>query len=226
MASGKTDRQTDKSSRWQFTAYQDQWDLFKQMPPGIAEWGWQQEQCPKTQKLHYQGYLRTPSQVRFSALKKILPGVHIEVAKNWQALLNYCQKLDTRVEGEAPVHVINTYYTQYTYAEKLGRQLYDLYKLDFEDWSDQTALQYIEQHARLDIRAGHREIMWIISNPNWKVAWKYWKDIISSYSINATPESSWTRQTPPQPQSQTPPSTPRPKPGDVAHTDREDHGNN
>jgi len=225
MASGKTDRQTDKSSRWQFTAYEDQWDLFKTMPPGIAEWGWQKETCPNTQKLHYQGYLRTTSQVRFSALKKILPGVHIEVAKNWQALINYCQKIDTRVEGEAPVHVVNTYYTQYTYAEKLGKQLYDLYKLDFEDWSDQTALQYIEQHARLDIRAGHREIMWIISNPNWKVAWKYWKDIISSHSINATPPSERTSQTPSQPPTP-PPSTPRPKPGDVAHTDREDHGNN
>jgi len=193
---GQTDRQTDKSSRWQFTAYEDQWALFEKIPPGIAEWGWQKETCPKTQKLHYQGYLRTTVQVRFSALKKILPGVHLEVAKNWEALLNYCKKIETRVEGGAHVHVVNSYYTQYTYAEVLSRRLFELYKLDFEDWSDKTALQHIEQHARLDIRAGHREIAWIISNPNWKVYWKYWKDIISSHSINAPPPSCISPQAP------------------------------
>lgn len=202
MASiGKTDRQTDKSSRWQFTAYEDQWALFVSMPPGIAEWGWQKEQCPKTQKLHYQGYLRTPAQVRFSALKKILPGVHLEVAKNWQALVAYCAKIETRVEGEAAVHVVNTYYTQYTYAEKLGRQLYQLYSNDIGDWSDKVALANVEAHARLDIRAGHREVAWIISNPNWKVHWKYWKDILLSYSINAPPSSAQNAQG-----SQSPPS--------------------
>ena len=198
--SGQTDRQTDKSSRWQFTAYEDQWDLFKHMPPGIAEWGWQKECCPKTQKLHYQGYLRTAQQMRFTGLKKLLPGVHLEVAKNWDALINYCKKIDTRVEGVAPIHVVNSYYTQYTYAEILGGRLYNLYKHDYLDWSDQTALQHVEQHARLDIRAGHREIAWIISNPNWKVHWKYWKDIICSYSINAPPPPQ-THETSASPQS-------------------------
>jgi len=193
MASGQTDRQTDKSSRWQFTAYEDQWSLFEKMPPGIVEWGWQKEQCPKTQKLHYQGYLRTPAQVRFSALKKILPGVHLEVAKNWQALVNYCGKIETRVAGEAPVHVVNTYYTQYTYAEKLGATLYKLYSKDIEGWSDKVALDNVEAHARLDIRAGHREVAWIISNPNWKVHWKYWKDILLSYSINGPSLSQGTQ---------------------------------
>lgn len=91
-------------------------------------------------------------------------------------------KKESAVEG-TQVHEVSNLYNQYSYAEALGARLYELYRLDFEAWDDKTAKQHIEQHARLDIRAGHREVMWIISNPNWKVAWKYWKDIISSYSI-------------------------------------------
>lgn len=179
--SGQTDRQTDKSSRWQFTAYEDQWALFDQMPPGIAEWGWQKETCPKTQKLHYQGYLRLSQQQRFSWIKKILPGVHLEVAKNWEALINYCSKIETRVEGEAPVHVVNTYYTQYTYAELLGKRIYKENFADYKNWTNERAMDVIETSARIDIREGHREVAWIISNPNWKVYWKYWKDILTSF---------------------------------------------
>lgn len=88
-----------KSSRWAFTAYEQQWELFATMPPLIAEWGWQEELCPETNRKHYQGYLRTVRQTRFAALKKVLPGVHLEVAKNWDALVNYCKKETTAVAG-------------------------------------------------------------------------------------------------------------------------------
>lgn len=103
----KTDRQTDKSTRWQFTAYQDQWDLFKEIPDIVAEWMWQTETCPNTGKLHYQGCIRTKSQQRHKAMRCILPGVHIEVARNWEALVLYCKKEDTRVEGSF-VKEVNT----------------------------------------------------------------------------------------------------------------------
>jgi len=103
----QTDRQTDKTSRWAFTAFEEEWPLFKNMNEVIAEWGWQTEVCPKTQKPHYQGYLRTKRQVRFAQLKKILPGVHIESAKNWDALVNYCKKTDSAQEG-SQVHQVST----------------------------------------------------------------------------------------------------------------------
>jgi len=45
---------------------------------------------------HYQLAVATP-QMRFTALKKVFPSAHIEVAKDWNALLKYCQKEDTRV---------------------------------------------------------------------------------------------------------------------------------
>lgn len=47
---------------------------------------------------HFQLAVNTP-QVRFSAVKKVFPTAHIELANNWSALMSYCQKEDTRVEG-------------------------------------------------------------------------------------------------------------------------------
>lgn len=46
---------------------------------------------------HYQLAVATP-QIRFTAVKKVFPTAHIEVAKDWHALLAYCQKEDTRKE--------------------------------------------------------------------------------------------------------------------------------
>jgi len=110
---GKTDGQTDappaprqeKTSRWAFTAYQEQWHLFASViNPLIAEIGWQTEICPDTQREHYQGYIRTIRQVRFAQIQKIFPKVHLEPALNWDALLNYCKKPDSAVPG-TQVHI-------------------------------------------------------------------------------------------------------------------------
>lgn len=94
------DRQTDKTTRWAFTAYQDQWHLFTTVIPElVADIGWQKEVCPDTQREHYQGFIRTKRQVRFVQMKKLYPGVHIEQAKNWDALVNYCRKSESAIEG-------------------------------------------------------------------------------------------------------------------------------
>lgn len=95
----------DKTTRWAFTAYEDQFPLFATIPPIVAEWGWQPEVCPKTARLHYQGYIRTIRQVRFAQMKQVLPGVHIEQARNWNALLEYCKKDKTKAGAE--VHQVN-----------------------------------------------------------------------------------------------------------------------
>lgn len=99
-----------KSTRWAFTAYEGQWGLFESIPPLIAEWGWQQEICPETQNIHYQGYIRTQRQLRHKQMREILPGVNIGAARNWAALLSYCKKTDTAVPG-TQVHqeVVSTY---------------------------------------------------------------------------------------------------------------------
>lgn len=106
METAQTDRRQlpssprqEKTSRWAFTAFEGQYNLFKVMPPLVAEWGWQTEICPETNREHYQGYMRTTRQVRFAQISKIFPQVHIEPARNWDALLNYCAKAETAIEG-------------------------------------------------------------------------------------------------------------------------------
>lgn len=101
----QTDRQTDKSSRWSFTAFEAYYHLLEDMPDFVAEWGWQDEIAPTTGQKHRQGFIRTKGQVRFSRMHKAFPGIHIEVAKNWQALKKYCSKSDTRDPSGNQVHV-------------------------------------------------------------------------------------------------------------------------
>lgn len=114
----QTDRQTDKTTRWSMTVYEDQWPLLEKMPIDIAEWGWQDEKCPDTGRLHKQGFFRTFRQFRFKGygptckpaptLCDLLPGIHIENAMDWNKLLNYCKKPETRVEGGEQVRRENT----------------------------------------------------------------------------------------------------------------------
>jgi len=47
--------------------------------------------------LHYQLMLKTP-QVRFSAVKKVFPRAHIELARNVSALAQYVHKEETKVD--------------------------------------------------------------------------------------------------------------------------------
>lgn len=90
----------DKSTRWAFTAYEGQYPILDAMneskPDLIAEIGWQDEICPETERHHRQGYVRTVRQVRHSQLSTILKGIHLEKAKNWEALVNYCRKAESR----------------------------------------------------------------------------------------------------------------------------------
>jgi len=46
---------------------------------------------------HYQLAVATP-QLRFSAIKKVFPTAHIEVCRDWPALIKYCNKTETRKE--------------------------------------------------------------------------------------------------------------------------------
>jgi len=203
----KTDRQTDKSSRWSFTAYEEQYGLFNTMPPGIAEWGWNAEICPETNRPHRQGYLRLQSQQRFAWLKKIFPGVHIEVAKNWDALVNYCKKEDTRAPGTTPVHQTNSIPSHYQYAEMVARKYLELHgpdDLETAQWdrihtntpATKIGIARISIADRLDsivdadIIAGRRYAFWIVGNPSWEATWKKkWKPYIRSFisEINSPP---------------------------------------
>lgn len=126
----ETDRQdrqdtTAKTTRWAFTAYKDQWNLFREghIPATLAEWGWNTEKCPETGREHYQGYLRTKQQVRLSQLKKQFPGVHLEPARNWEATKKYAGKLETRVPGTEPVSEVSEIPDIYGYTIAVAKQM-------------------------------------------------------------------------------------------------------
>lgn len=102
---------SDKSTRWSVTAFAAHTyaaldEIRQNGHPLIAEIGWQDEICPKTQKPHRQGYCRTVRQVRLEQLKGVIPGAHLEVAINWIALKDkYCTKEETRDPSGEQVRV-------------------------------------------------------------------------------------------------------------------------
>lgn len=160
---------SDKSSRWAFTAYEDQYALFENMPPGVAEWGWNAEICPETNRNHRQGFLRLQQQQRFAWLRKVFPGVHLEIAKDWNKLINYCKKEDTRAPGTVPVRETNDIPSKYQYAEEVAQRLATDYDAD---WTLEEFMSALHDTCVSDILGGRRGIEWICSNPDWKTMWK------------------------------------------------------
>lgn len=62
----------------------------------------QQEKCPDTGRLHYQGFAMLTSPKRLNAIKNILGSDTVHVEKNKgtpQQAWDYCTKEDTRVDG-------------------------------------------------------------------------------------------------------------------------------
>jgi len=180
----KTDRQT-KTTQWAFTAYEDQWKLFEAMDPGIKKWGWQVEECPDTKRLHYQGYILLYKQQRFSYVIGLIPGVHIQKARNWKALLNYCCKLETRVPGTVPVEYVNDIPSHFQYAERVGREIAEGCRGMGRSPTEilhPKLMELIENIVKRDIQEGKRYAAWIASNPQWKAMWKpYGISFIMSY---------------------------------------------
>lgn len=195
---GKTDRQTDKSTRWAFTAYENQYDLLKEMPPGVAEWGWNSEICPETGRPHRQGFIRLHQQQRLSWFTTHFKGMHVEIAKNWQGLLKYCQKEDTREIGTQPIHQVNSIPTHFQYAETLAKEYLEIFGEDDIDecqWPSihtarRTGLNSVQDRLDMlinrDIKSGKRYAAWITTNPQWETMWKSkWKPFILSFKSNA-----------------------------------------
>lgn len=56
----------------------------------------QQEQCPTSGKIHWQVYMHTKNAIRHAAMRKMLPGAHIEAARGTtDENIQYCTKDDT-----------------------------------------------------------------------------------------------------------------------------------
>jgi len=193
----KTDRQTDKTTQWAMTVYEEQFHLLIFMPELVAEWGWQDEICPDTQRPHRQGYFRTKRQVRFSQAKSMLPGVHIEPAKNWAALLKYCKKTDTAVEG-SQVHQTNTTKAM-TMADALLKLAYYAIPITIGDheWEKANIEDIIKKRVKDQFWTAVITILWdeptlvsLYSQPQYLTTWANTKSLWMEIAA-VVPPTSW-----------------------------------
>lgn len=63
---------------------------------------WSLEKCPKTEKLHIQGFITVKSPVRLTGIKKLLssPGIHAEMVRgSLEQNMAYTSKTETHVDG-------------------------------------------------------------------------------------------------------------------------------
>lgn len=148
-----------------------------QLPPGWKLYG-QLERCPKSDRLHIQGHVKTP-QVRWSAVQKEFRGCHFELAKNKQALMNYDKKSDTRV---AELVVADGIPTLWDYSRMVAEDFpFEEYQQRIRDLpaKEQTGdeyskirMQIVDEVVSRHIRDGRRGCEFIATNPLFRSAWK------------------------------------------------------
>jgi len=111
---------------------------------------WQQEKCPKTGKLHIQGYLELKSPCRRKQVQETIlaSNAHLEIrAGTPEQAINYCSKLETRVDGP------------YEYGQHKGQGK----RSDIDRVVDDIKLGYriddiVQKHTRAFVRM-HKGIM-------------------------------------------------------------------
>lgn len=140
---------------------------------------------------HYQGMLKTP-QVRFSAVKKLFPRAHIEVARNPNALKKYVHKEETRVAEVDRIPTLFEYQTiiaskwvENEFQERLKRAIQANQVPDF----DEIAMRYIDSLVAADIESGRCGAEFIAINPMWRCSWKkFWRSIIKRNGASLSQE--------------------------------------
>jgi len=148
--------------------------------------GWKLEgqfEVGKEGTRHFQGMLKTPH-VRFSAVKKLLPRAHIEVAKNPQALQKYVHKDESRVDVYTPGDIPTIFQYQEVIAtawspDEWSRMIENV----SEEKIDDSAMLYLDILVKRDIESGKRGCEWIAINPMWRSSWKkFWRSIIKRHA--------------------------------------------
>lgn len=147
---------------------------------------------------HYQAMLTTP-QVRFAAVKKVLPRAHIEVAKNRAALQKYVCKEESRLatvpDVVSPIPSLFDY--QATIASDWDD---DEFKRREAEWHqklpdtkltiDDVAMDYVDYLVGEDIKRGQRGVEYIAVNPMWRSSWKkFWPMILARSRLTEPPQT-------------------------------------
>jgi len=171
--------ETQRGTCWSITINNPtQEDLKPELPAGWKLQGQIERGQEGTE--HYQGMLNT-SQVRFSAVKKVFPRAHIELAKNRKALEKYVHKSETRVSEVSDI--VSNIPTLFEYQHKIAA------RWDDDEWNlyvnqaredagnedlkmGDIALAYVDYLVGQDIENGICGIEYIAINPMWRSAWK------------------------------------------------------
>lgn len=87
---------------WCFTSFDDLPPVLaaEHLPDGIRYICFQQEKCPGSGNLHFQGYLETTNKTTRKQIKKMLDDekIHLEPRKGTQdQAIDYCKKLDSKI---------------------------------------------------------------------------------------------------------------------------------
>lgn len=92
-----------KGRAWTFTLFQ--LDAFQEeklkRTASLLYMVWQQEKCPKTERMHYQGYVHFQNPRTLRGVRRLIGGnPHLEIARGTpQQNKDYCTKAETREDG-------------------------------------------------------------------------------------------------------------------------------
>lgn len=174
---------TDRSSCWSVTINNPTDNEVKVTLPS----GWKlsgQYEIGDNETRHFQGMLTTP-QIRFSAVKKLFPRAHIEVARNKTALSQYVNKEETRIASFGGNETPSIFKYQDIIAdiatEKEFMETYSIERIarDFNGDIDKAFMAYIDGICGDQIRKGAKGLEFISINPIWRSSWiKFWRSIL------------------------------------------------
>jgi len=110
-----------RSTWWIITAYDKNLDLLESygqpdadrqsIPRSVKAIHGGVEICPSTGRRHYQGAIECNGQQRAVFFRDWLPGLHFEIAKNKDAVKQYCLKADTAEGVKGSVSNPTPYFT-------------------------------------------------------------------------------------------------------------------
>lgn len=98
----KPSGQTKQARKWVFTIFRGNHPEHpKWVPAEMSYMVYQLEQCPSTEREHYQGYVSFRTQKSMAAVKRIFDCqiMHCEICKDEQAAIMYAKKRETRLDG-------------------------------------------------------------------------------------------------------------------------------
>jgi len=156
--------------------------------------GWhmkgQFEEGGKNGTPHFQGMLRTP-QVRVSAVKRIFPRAHIEIARDRAALAKYVSKEETRVATYEATGVPTIFEYQRKVADKWSWKDYEALQLLYPRLDlDDIAMKLVDNICSKMIMEGAIGLEFIGINPMWRSSWKrFYTSIIERNALSQRKEA-------------------------------------